>query len=484
MVVGKTGNRRLRNPKMSHVERRRPVWYAQRVRWVVTEMVLAMASLAVLSACSHRPADPARVDSRDVGVVLIVLDAAGAKHFGVYGNPLPVSPNVDALARDGGTVFERAYAQSAWTLPSTASLLTGRYPRRRTQPRTVVAGETLASSLRAAGFRTAAFSENPYVTAPFGFDQGFDEFHEYFPKSLLDERPRDYQADSARPATDAIAWLAAHPSDRTFLYLHLLTPHSPYVPPPPFRDRFAAPDARLDGSTDTLLRLNEGTLDASAPDIEQLRLRYLENLAYGDDQVGRVVDALRQAGRLDRTIVIVASDHGEAFREHGVVLHTTTLYEEMIHVPLVLRLPPRFGPMPARVAGIVELRDLVPTLCHALQTPCAVGTARSLIHDLRAAAPRPRVARAWTSDGEAIALGAIVTPDRKLVRDRTARRLALFDLARDAGELHDLAGVEVARARHLARRLHAPRPPLATTVARRDPLDDTGRKLRALGYVH
>jgi arylsulfatase len=483
MVVGKTGNRGLRNPKTPHVERGRPVWYRRRVRWVVLEMALVLASLGTLVACARRPADPARVDARDVGVVLIVLDAAGAKHFSAYGNRLLTSPNVDSLAHQGGTLFERAYAQSAWTLPSTASLLTGRYPRRRTQPRTVVGGETLASSLRTAGFRTAAFSENPYVTAPFGFDHGFDEFHEYFPKALLDENPRTYETDSARPTTDAIAWLAAHAADRTFLYLHLLTPHSPYAPPPPFRGRFAAADARLGGGTDTLLRLNEGTLEASPHDIDQLRRRYLENLAYGDHQVGRVVDALRRAGRLDRTIVIVTSDHGEAFREHGVLLHTTTLYEEMIHVPLVVRLPPRFGPMPARVPGIVELRDLVPTVCHALQIPCAVATGRSLIHTLRADAPRPRVARAWTSDGAATRLGAIVTADRKLIRDRTARRLSLFDLAHDPGEQRDLAHTEIARARRLARRLRAPRLPLDSMIARRDVHEDTREKLRALGYA-
>jgi arylsulfatase len=442
-----------------------------------------MASVAMLSACTRRPADPARVDARDVGVVLIVLDAAGAKHFGTYGNPLPTSPNVDALARDGGTVFERAYAQSAWTLPSTASLLTGRYPRRRSQPRTVVAHETLASALGAAGFRTAAFSENPLVTATFGFDQGFDDFHEYFPKALYDANPRTYATDSARPTTDAIEWLTAHPDERAFVYLHLLAPHSPYAAPPPFRDRFAAPDGRLDGDTDTLLRLNEGTLDASVSDVDQLRLRYLENLAYGDHQVGRVVDALRRAGRLDRTIVIVTADHGEAFREHGAVLHTTTLYEEMIHVPLVVRMPARFGPMPSRVSGIVELRDLVPTICHAVRAPCTVGTSRSLIHALRTTAPRPRVARAWTSYGSDLAMGAIVTADRKLIHDRTARRLALFDLASDVDERHDLADVEVARARRLARRLRRPRPAPAAELARRAPNEDTARKLRALGYA-
>jgi arylsulfatase A-like enzyme len=424
------------------------------------------------------------VDVADLSIVLIVLDAAGAGHLSTYGNPLPTSPNVDALARDGGVVFERAYAQSAWTLPSTASLLTGRYPRRRAQPRTVVSGETLASSLRRAGFATAAFSENPYVTATFGFDHGFDEFYEYFPKALLDADPRRYTTDSARPATDAIAWLDAHTTGRAFLYLHLLTPHSPYAAPPPFRGRFDA-DYRgtLDGLSDTLLRLNEGTLEASRRDIDNLRLRYEENLAFADHQVGRVVDALRRADRLDRTIVIVTGDHGEAFREHGVMLHTTTLFEEMIHVPLVMRLPPRFGRMPSRLGDIVELRDLVPTLCHAARVDCATGTARSLVHRLRARETRPGVARAWTSDGGTIALGAIVTPARKLIRDDTTRRLALFDLAADAGERHDLAYVEVGGARRLARRLRAPPETRLAATPPRAPGGDMARKLRALGYA-
>ena len=450
----------------------------------MVRMVVGVTLAVGVAACAPRPADPARVDVHDLSVVLVVLDAAGAKHLGTYGNPRRTSPQIDALARDGAMVFERAYAQSAWTLPSMASLMTGRYPRRRTQTRTVVAEPTLASSLRDAGVHTAAFSENPYVTADFGFDRGFEEFHEYFPKGLLDADPRHYAADCAQPTTDAISWLGAHGSERTFLYLHLLAPHSPYSPPPPFAGRFDARYAGpLDGVTDTLLRLNEGLLDASPRDLDHLRLRYEENLAYGDHQVGRLVDALRRAGTLDRTIVIVTGDHGEAFREHGAMLHTTTLFEEMIHVPLVVRLPPRFGRTPTRVRDIVELRDLTPTVRHALGIATGAATSRSLIRRLRARTPPPAIARAWTSDGNRTMLGAIVTPERKLIRDRTARRLALFDLAHDPEERHDLATVEIARARHLARRLrdaHASPPDL---VARREVGDETVRRLRALGYA-
>jgi arylsulfatase A-like enzyme len=450
----------------------------------MAQLVVGVAVAVALVACSRRPSDPARIDVHDLSVVLVVLDAAGAKHFGTYGNPLPTSPHIDALARDGAMVFERAYSQSAWTLPSAASLLTGRYPRHRTQTRTVVAGPTLAASLHDAGVRTAAFSENPYVTADFGFDRGFDEFHSYFPKALLDADSRHYATDSERPTTDAIAWLEANAGERDFLYLHLLTPHSPYSPPPPFGGRFDPDyDGPLDGGTDTLLRLNEGLLDASPRDLDHLRLRYEENLAYGDHQVGRLIDALRRSGRLDRTIVIVTGDHGEAFREHGLMLHTTTLFEEMIHVPLVVRLPPRFGPTPARVRDVVELRDLAPTIRHALGITTGVATARSLIRRLRARTPPPAMARAWTSDGTRTMLGAIVTLEWKLVHDRTARRLALFDLRNDPAERHDLAGIEVARARHLARRLRAARAAPLDVLAQREVGHQTERKLRALGYV-
>ena len=196
-----------------------------------------MAMVAALG-CSDRIADPARVRVDDLSVVLIVLDAAGARHFGAYGNALPTSPHFDALARDGSTLFTRAYSQSAWTLPSAASFLTGRYPPRRKQTATRVAGETLATLLHDAGFVTAAFSENPFVTSTYGFERGFRDFHEYFPKALLDDDPRFYTTESARPTSDAVAWLDAQGPRRVFLYLHLLTPHSPYQPPTPFRGRF------------------------------------------------------------------------------------------------------------------------------------------------------------------------------------------------------------------------------------------------------
>ena len=439
-----------------------------------------VAALGMIACGGERAPQP--VATGDLNVVLVVLDAGGARHFGAYGNPLSTSDAVDALARDG-VLFERAYAQAPWTLPSTASLLTGRYPSPRRQKHVRVDGATLATLLHDAGLRTAAFSENPYVTREFGFARGFDVFEEFFPAEVFAKHETSYpRVASEHTVDEAIQWIRAGGTGRFFLYLHLLTPHAPYAPPAPFRDRFDAgyPGA-IDGSIGTLLRIDAGELAVGPRDLEHLKLLYEENLAHADHQVGRLVSALATDGLLERTIVVVTADHGEAFREHGRMLHTTTLYEEMVHVPLVMRFPSRFGRLPGRWGGVVELRDVVPTLCDAL----GVGRGgRSLIRRVRTP-PDPRaVARSWTDDGRST-LATLVTQRRKLVMDRRRHAVELFELADDPGEAHDVAREHRDVVTRLARRLRAAERPLSgkgeTADARVAPA--TVERLRALGYA-
>jgi arylsulfatase A-like enzyme len=411
-------------------------------------------------------------------VVLVVLDAAGAKHFGAYGNPRPSSPRVDQLAREG-TVFERAHAQASWTLPSTASLLTGRYPPREHQSMMVVNGETLPGRLRAAGIPTAAFSENPLVTVELGFRAGFDVFREYFPKRLLDENPRGYpRVASETTVGDAIEWLEGHRGGPFFLYVHLLPPHCPYRAPAPYGGRFDTDyTGAVQGLPDTLMRINEGQLAITPRDLEHLRRQYQENLAFGDHEVGRLLDTLDALGLRDRTLVVVTADHGEGFGEHGLLLHTTTLYEELIHVPLIVRFPRGTGPLPSRWRGVVELRDVTATIARTFGLPGPAG----LLGALRGTGGRQAVARSWTAEGDR-ALGALITDRYKLVVDRRSRRLELYDLAGDPGETTDLAGTERAVAVRLVRELRRGE---GVSMGRRGrPLDDeTIRRLRALGYV-
>jgi len=391
---------------------------------------LALLLVASASSCGRVP----RAD--ELSVVFVVLDAAGARHFGCYGNELPTTPHIDDFAADA-TVFERAYAQAAWTPPSVGSYMTGRYPPMRSEDLRVVESETLARALQVAGLHTAAFSENPYVTHDYGLATGFDEFREYFPYDLV--RSATHRVDGERTVDEALGWVRERNGERFFLYVHLLAPHAPYDPPPPFGGRFD-PDygGTVHGLPDTLTAINDGRLAIDARDLAHLRLQYQENLAYGDHQAGRLLEGLDELGILDRALVIVAADHGEAFREHGVLQHNTTVYEEMIHVPLVVRLPSDAS-LPDRFGGVVELRSIFPTVCEALGlASCPKSLAPSLFERVRDARERPGLARSWAR-GKKGAFTALILQQHKLIaRAHTFEPLALYDLARDPGETTDL----------------------------------------------
>src|SRR5262249_42242579 len=150
---------------------------------------------------------PGHVETSDLSVVFVILDAASATHFSTYGLARDTAPRITALAREG-TLFRRAYAQSAWTLPSSASFLTGRYPPRRASKRMHVLGDTLATRLHDAGFATAGFSENAFITSDFGFTRGFDNFNEYYPwKRHLEQRDSYSRADTEKTVDDIVAWI-------------------------------------------------------------------------------------------------------------------------------------------------------------------------------------------------------------------------------------------------------------------------------------
>lgn len=415
--------------------------------------------------------------------MLVVLDAAGARHLGCYGSELPTTPRIDAFAREA-TVFERAYAQAAWTLPSVGSFMTGRYPPLQALEKRVGEGEMLAKVVQRAGLRTGAFSENPYVTRPFGFAAGFEEFREYFPFGALARSPDRFERrDSRRTVDEALAWMRTKRGERFFLYVHFLMPHAPYDPPPPFGGLFD-PDyaGRVQGLPDTLRAINDGTLEIGPRDLAHLRLAYLENLAYADHETGRLLDGLDELGILDRALVILTGDHGEAFREHGEMLHNTTVYEEMIHVPLVVRVPSQAG-LPRRFAGVVELRSIFPTVCEAMRIEgCPSGLAPSLFEHVRAAGERPGPARSWAR-GKKGTFAALILERYKLIVDASSfAPLALHDLERDPGETTDVAPAhpELVRAARSALR----DPNLGVFVGVEAIVDPVTReRLRALGYA-
>ncbi len=418
-----------------------------------------------------------------LNILFIVIDAAAAKYVGPYGAELPATPRIDEFAGQA-TVFERAYAQAPWTLPSVASYLSGRYPpphQRMIGPGYMSA--SMAHRVQTAGLQTAGFSESPYITADYSMDIGFATFVEQFPAELLKTHPRDFaRRDSEETVNLAAEWLAENGADPFFAYVHLLPPHAPYNPPPPFAGMFATGyDGPLNGDTDTILKIDDGEIEATDELIAHLRAQYVENLAFADHQVGRLLDEVRELGLWQETLIIIASDHGEAFMEHGRMWHNWHVYEEMIHVPLLVHFPPALGKTPARWPGVVSLVDLLPTVLDALEMPAddaLPGT--SLLHTMRRTDPQDGVALAWT----------LMTPqDRgvvnhqyKLVFHDDTRQFELYDLVTDPAETTNIASAQLdvveSMAQHLTVQREAFQPARPTGVS-----PERMRQLRSLGYV-
>jgi arylsulfatase A-like enzyme len=323
------------------------------------------------AAATHRGA-PANV-------LLIVIDTLRADALGAYGAARPTSPNLDALAARS-LVFEDPVATAPWTLPSVASLFTGTYPSLHGQtesegPQGRLSEDlvTMAEVLRRDGYETAAFSAHPWVSPEFGLGQGF---------AAEDFRVFGVPGGDAQVTAAAIDWLRARreqPTGRRFLaYLHYLRPHTPYNPtreaqkrvlgsvpaPPPF----SAVLARVHQDK-AFTFLDEGARrgEVTPADVQYLRGQYESEVRMADYEVGRVLEALSAQGYGADTLVVVTSDHGEAFLEHGAMVHGTALHQEMLRVPLIVHLPGQASG--ARVRHRVQHVDVLPTVLDAVGLP-------------------------------------------------------------------------------------------------------------------
>jgi len=442
-------------------------------------LALGLCLLAIGGCVSSGPRRPPAGSN----VVFLVIDAAGARHLSCYGGERETTPNIDALAGEG-TLFERAYAQAPWTWPSVASYMTGRRPPVRGKIPADFVDRPLAAILKAAGLRTAAFSENPYVTGQLGMAKGFDVFEEYFPYEVLAENGAAYERiESDQTVSDVDAWLEANGQARFFLYVHLLPPHAPYDPPPPFSGRFdSAYEGSIEGRPDILKAIDDGETQIDARDLEHLVAQYQENLLYADHQVGRILESLRNRDLLDKSLLIVASDHGEAFQEHGRMLHNHTVYEEMIHVPLIIRFPPGSACLPSKWSGVVELTDLLPTVLDFLDVPLPDDIHGSSLLNVRGEGKAAeRVARSWTSLMPALYAG-LIAGDHKLIRNLDSGETELYNLRHDPDEKHDLSEEEPSLARQLSALLQSTG--LSTIEMKDTELDEkTLKRLRSLGYL-
>jgi arylsulfatase A-like enzyme len=426
-------------------------------------------------------------------VLFVVLDAGRADHFGAYGYTRPTTPHIDQFAREG-VVFERAFTPAVYTLGAMSSVWTSQYPDRHHADVSFAARLpkdrlTLAELLGAQGIHTAGFVSNVIAGSFNGFDRGFSEFHEVF---------REQSTSAADGIARAVpGWLAAQAGRRFFAYVHFREPHCPYNPPPPFDTRFG-PDGPLSrdmrmacGSGTWVTDVNQGRRPLTPPEKDHLVRLYDGNLAFADDVVGQIRTALEKANLLERTVVIISADHGEALFEHGWIGHNVQLYDESIHVPLIVRFPGGKGP-PAgtRVGTLTDLLDLAPTIADLFGVmgrgaserqfqgrsllPAMLGAQGETAILSRTVWDRPRYAR---RDAE-----------YKFVYDTRTGEEELYDLTRDPGEKTNVVSSEPLRAAWSRQELHhwiasAARAATAGDIPPAKLTREQCENLRALGYL-
>ena len=292
-------------------------------------------------------------------VVLYLIDTLRADHTSVYGYGRDTTPRLSALARDG-VVFEQAIAQASWTKPSVASILTSLPPHRH---QVVQLGDaldvklvTLAERLQLHGFSTGAAIANVVIYGKdTHFEQGFD-----FYQGLHDPRDRPSKTVRAAPVVDAaLHWLDQRRGQPQFLFVHTMDPHVPYTPPPPFNQMFEPHPAPGHPGSDP----RDGTNDP----LERQRLiaQYDGEVAYGDRELGRFLDGLKARGLYDQALIVFVSDHGEEFFDHAQWLHGRSVFDEVVHVPLVVKFPGGRH-RGQRVAQQVQTLDILPTILAAL----------------------------------------------------------------------------------------------------------------------
>jgi arylsulfatase A-like enzyme len=393
------------------------------------------AGLGVYLRARHRP-----------NVVFIIIDTLRADHVGAYGSTQHLTPHLDAVAAES-LAFEKAYATSAWTKSSIASMFTGYFPSRigvldrdDAIPDSV---DTLAELLRRNGYQTHGVTSNGNAGTTYGFAQGFDSFG--YPREQ-----RSYPGGAATyPANGithaALEWLGQRQRGKPFfLFLHYADPHDPYFPHPEM-DCGEEPPGRYGGSREALREMDAAGKRGELTEADKARIRYLYacDVKFCDHWIGELVNQLRRQGLWENTLVIITADHGEGLWDHDERAHGRDLYDEMVHVPLLVKYPGRVAP--ARIQRPVSLVDLAPTVLAATGTNPAAPSQGSDLRALLAGdveESQPGIYSELALDW--VDLESLRTPEHTLLR---ARKLAiddpdayrLFDRRVDPGEKDNIA---------------------------------------------
>jgi len=397
-------------------------WRSLPVLLLAGLICLVLFPLEARRAEARQMAELGKAPARARNVLVIVVDTLRADHLSAYGYGRPTSPNLEKLAREG-VLFENAISPSSWTLPAHASMLTGLYPHDHQ-----AVGDasdlgtnypTLAEAMKGLSYRTAAFSAN---TALFsrqrGFGRGFLHFEDNFQRwgsyfvetfyggkiasrlcqfHLLRDLPGRLTAEDIN--RHALRWIDSD-SRPFFVFLNYYDAHDPYLPPEPYVHYYTKakdPGRWYTSHWESFENLSPVELQAAMD-------AYDGAINYVDTEIGSLLEALAERGLSDNTLVIITSDHGEGFSEHGLMNHGNSLYRELIDVPLIMRAP---GSIPAgrRIADPVSLTALPSTILDVLG------------HRDPQAFPSPALSQLWTG-GEHNSLGPVMSELAQLFWDR------------------------------------------------------------------
>lgn len=452
-----------------------------------------------------------------------------------------VSPTRTALAEQG-TEYSRAFSTAPWTLPSHGSLFTGTYPskHRAHGKRTRLDGElpTIAELFATAGYETVGVSNNVWVTEEFGFDRGFETFHERdgswqdrdtlgdlvrnplgsegpgpsFPEAVSNCLGGDTESED-KGAEESIEWVQEwlETRDQTrpfFLFVNCIEPHLEYRPPRRHAERFLPDGWSYDEAMEIPQSPREydvGKFDLSDEELTVLQRLYRAEIAYTDEQLGELTDALEATGHRDETVVAVTSDHGENLGEHGFLGHQYSLFDTVLHVPLVLS-GGRFDDTDVSGEQLVQTLDLAPTLLDAAgirASDAREGFQGKSFHPASEADPRSKAFAEYVQPRPPIekleerfddiperiydlqrSLKAVRTETHKYIRASDGEE-RLYNVAADPGETNDIADEATERAAGLESALEEWEASFAETDAEETVSveQSTEQRLADLGYL-
>jgi len=484
------------------------------MKWLLAVVTALAAGICVyvctVPSCKRQASQGAKPPStppKGPNILLISIDTLRPDHLGCYGYHRKTSPRIDKLAA-GGVLFENHISSTSWTLPAHAALFTSLadsvHGCIETNKKLHDDMVTLAEVFANAGYKTAGFFSGPYLHSAFGLGQGFQHYENCtsYAKAIDSAPARKWAMDigvmrkSHQDITNPVVyaafkkWFDQNHQSKFFLFIHMWDVHFDFIPPAPYDMMF---DPDYTGAVTGVDFFFNPRLNPQMPrrDLEHLIALYDGEIAWTDLHVGKIVDDLEKIGLLDQTVVVITSDHGTEFFEHGGKGHRRTLFDEVIRIPLIIRYPAVL-PRGVRIHAQTHLIDVAPTLVELAGLPPMTGImGSSLVSGVlkRPSLPGTIAVSELFSVGHRIR--ALRTLEWKFTDHMSLKLHYYVNLEEDPGETHlhmDLTKAPgrqfLDRYRLTSRNLATWRARMAAHTDRSTIPDDVLKQLESLGYIN